>query len=235
MKQTRRRVLLGVGTGTAAVLAGCLGDSPDPAAGSDDDDDSDDTNESGDDTGDDQSDDGDDTVEESTDDESDEEADSEDQEAETQTAGSVVDHHTASYNATNGGTSIEQFRRRDGATEYFEGVENEQVDALVEDTDFDADLLVALETEGTNGCYKLLVESIETDDEGGVDMVARATDTSSDDEACTDHIPNLGLLVRVVFDGERPNQGSYRVIDGWGEEHGYSWASDSASDSETDG
>ncbi|MCU4750725.1 hypothetical protein OB919_01815 [Halobacteria archaeon AArc-curdl1] len=236
MKQTRRRVLLGVGTGTAAVLAGCLGDSPNPAAGTDDDDDSDDTddNGSGDDTGDDQSDEGDDTAEDTTDDGNDEESDSTDDDTETHTSGSIADYSTASYNATDDETSIERFRGRDDAEQYFTDIGNDQIDELIEDTDFDADLLAALETQGTNGCYELLVESIETSDEDGIDLVARAVDTSSDDEVCTDHIPNLGLLVRVVFDGEMPNQGSYRVIDGWGEEHGYSWASDSESDSETD-
>lgn len=231
MKRTRRRVLLGLGTGTAAVVAGCLGDSPNPAAG--DDDESDDTEGNGSDD-DDQSDDDEETASDDTaDDVSEEESDSADDDTKTHT-GTVADYSTASYNATDDETSIEAFHRRDQAETYFEGVENEHIDSLIDDTDFDADLLVALETQGTNGCYELLVESIETSDEDGIDLVARAVDTSSDDEVCTDHIPNLGLLVRVIFDGEMPNQGSYRVIDGWDEEHGYSWATDSESDSETD-
>ncbi|WP_252700707.1 hypothetical protein [Natronosalvus vescus] len=242
MTLTRRRLLIGAGiTGTAA-LAGCLDDQSDPGAGGDpgDDetDDTDDTNdgENGSDDTEEGSEndgtDGTDDTEESEDEDEDEESGDE-----PSGSGTVADYDAVEYTADGGETAVETFRTRDEAESYL-GLEDRQeterdaIESLLDDVDFDAETVLALETQGTNGCYALQLRSLEATDEDGLSVSAAAVDTSDDDEACTQQLVDLGLLVRVTYDGEPPSQGSAAITDGDGDAHEFAWASDTASDGE---
>ena len=240
MTLTRRRLLIGAGITGAATLAGCLDDQSDPGAGTDpgddDSDDTDDTND-GENGSDDTEEDGENDDTDDTDDTEESDDGGEESGDEPTRSGTVADYDAVEYTADDGETAVETFRNRDAAESYLaleerQESERDAIESLLDDVDFESETLLALETQGTNGCYALQLRSLEATEEDGLTVSAAAVDTSDDDEACTQQIVDLGLLVRVTYDGEPPSQGSVAITDGHGDAHEITWASNSASDGE---
>ncbi|MFC7215028.1 hypothetical protein ACFQO4_13195 [Saliphagus sp. GCM10025334] len=244
MQITRRRMLTTAGIASVSAIGGCLGESSDPGAGNgnrNDDNDTDDGNETG--TGNDSNDteDGSNDTENGNGDDADSgngdddtENDSSDDSQSTEVGDEVTDYETVRYEANDGETTAVPFSSREEAESHLD-LESRQDDErsaitdLLESTDFEADSLVALETQGSNGCSELQLKSLEVTTEDGISMAAAAVDTSSDDEMCTQEITNLGLLVRVSYDGEAPSSGKATITDGQGGQRGVGWSSGSDS------
>ena len=230
MRLTRRRLLGATGTGTAAVLAGCLADD-DPGVEGDDGDDDHDGNETDDDYDGNETDDDydgnetDDYDGNETDDDYEEEADGNetddehDNETADQYGGGIVEYELVDYDSSHMETAAEHFTNQADAESHLEG--HEDALSLVDETDFETDSLLALETRGENGCYELEITSMEADDD--LQVTAAAVDTSDDDEVCTQEIVSLGLLVWVTYDGDGPAGATVTITDGQGEQHEFGW------------
>ncbi|USZ73000.1 hypothetical protein [Natronosalvus halobius] len=252
MQITRRRMLTVAGIASASAIGGCLGEGVDPGAGNGngdadgngdhDDNDTDDGNETG--TGNDSNDtenDSNDTEDGNGDDansgdgDDDAEDGSSDDGSESAEVGDEVSgYETIHYEGKGGETTAVPFSSREEAESYLEvesrqDAERSAIVDLLQATDFETDSLVALETQGNDGCSELQLKSLEVTAESGLSMTAAVVDASGEDEVCTQQITNLGLLVRVSYDGEAPSSGKATITDGQGGQHGVGWSS--ASDS----
>lgn len=233
MTITRRRLLAAAGLGTIGAMAGCLDDESDPGLGSGDGDDEDDTDDTGEDDepGEDDTGEDDDSDDHEDDDSDDEEADT----VEAESTSGVADYTIVPYEADDGDTTAEHFTARDAVESFFDLDETatsarERIEDLLGEIDFEADSVIALETQGQSGCYELVVESIEVDSDDSLSITAVATDTSEADEACTEALVNLGAFVWVTHEDDTPTSGSVSITSGDGSQHSFGW--DSASDAE---
>ncbi|MFC7240628.1 hypothetical protein ACFQS4_20935 [Saliphagus sp. GCM10025317] len=246
MQITRRRMLTAAGIASVSAIAGCLGESGDLGAGNGngngDDNDTDDENETetgngSNDTGNGSNDtengNGDDAKSGNGDDDT-ENGSSDDGNESADVGNEVSGYETVQYEGNDGETTAVPFSSREEAESYLE-VESRQDDErsaivdLLEATDFETDSLVALEAQGNDGCAELQLKSLEVTAESGISMTAAVVDTGGEDEMCTQQITNLGLLVRVSYDGEAPSSGKATITDGQGGQRGVGWSS--ASDS----
>ncbi|SDK21162.1 hypothetical protein [Natronorubrum texcoconense] len=108
---------------------------------------------------------------------------------------------------------------------------------FVEETLFEESVLLALESDAPNLCYKMALEDVtleETDDSDDGDaqlsLEAAVIDESEDDELCGQQMIAVGQLVRATFDGEPATSASVTIDDADGETHELSIDVESDSD-----
>jgi hypothetical protein len=93
----------------------------------------------------------------------------------------------------------------------------EEIQAFLDDVEYDTDRVVLVESVGPNGCH----DALEVDDvrlEGGKLRAAAAVqDATEERQGCTDAIVYPSTLLRVRFDGEQVDEVTVDVTDGWGE------------------
>lgn len=101
---------------------------------------------------------------------------------------------------------------RDAAEEYYGEIDDEDVRAFVEETDFGSgDRLVYLEAYAPQTCYEMVLADDPHVAENGLPTVETAIDRLADDDvACGDAMTPVDLLLRLSFD---PEGGSTDVVE----------------------
>lgn len=89
-------------------------------------------------------------------------------------------------------------------------------ESFVDETDFETELLVYVETRAPDACHSLSLTSLELREATLVGSV-ESTDTSGEDEDCPAVETTPALLVRVQAEPTRPSHAELDVTDGWGD------------------
>ncbi|WP_255193637.1 hypothetical protein [Natronobeatus ordinarius] len=230
MGVTRRRMVVGASLVGTATLAGCLDDDAAATPGEPDGGDGSDHGEepNGDDGQADASADDDGTEtgdghEKATDGGDDENGDGGEEDGDGYT---LVEYETISYSINVGEPHVEALS---SATEAEEAIEdartNGELEAFVDETDFDRSTLVLVQARGPNLCYDVELETIDVGPAGLV-VDARVVDTSAPDELCAQQLHYPTLLVRAVFENEVPTCGSVTVTGADGSSHDFEYGVD---------
>ena len=89
----------------------------------------------------------------------------------------------------------------------------ETVDSFFEETDFESERVLLVETVGPNACFgEVAFTNVALD---GDTLDATATATARDADACADVITYPSALLRVTFDGAPVDQADVEIRDGW--------------------
>lgn len=91
-----------------------------------------------------------------------------------------------------------------------------EVEAFVDETDFEEATLFYVQTRAPNACYELRIDDLELDGETVVGS-AVAEDVSGPDEACAQVVITPAALFRAHGEDEPPEEAELEVTDGWGE------------------
>ena len=138
----------------------------------------------------------------------------------------LVEYETISYSVNAGTPHVEALSSAAEAEEAIEDARtNEDLEAFVDETDFDRSALVLVRARGPNLCYDVELEAIDVGP-AGLAIDACVVDTSAPDELCAQQLHYPTLLVRAVFDKEVPASGSVTVTRADGSSHDFDFGSD---------
>ncbi|WP_081655612.1 hypothetical protein [Halopiger goleimassiliensis] len=197
MTDLSRRTLLCGAAGLAAVSAGCLDEGSDPATGGNT---GDGTETSGDDTDGDAGNETDGSDDGGESDESDAEDgdDESDGSAEGETDADQASLESTGFSHPNVPTEpdVELIDDADQASEWVEQRNLDETAEFVDETDFEEQVLVALEADAPNLCHTMSLEGLSFEDDE-LEVRAAVHDESTPDEACAQAETTVGQLVRV--------------------------------------
>lgn len=94
----------------------------------------------------------------------------------------------------------------------------EELQTFLDDTDFETDRLVLVESTGPDACHgRLAVADVRVED-GQLRASATVTDESDGGVACAEVVTYPSTLLRVTFEGDPLDEATVDVTDGWGEQ-----------------
>lgn len=92
-----------------------------------------------------------------------------------------------------------------------------EVQAFVDETDFETDTLFYVETRAPNACHGLVVQSLDVSEERSLTGAVESQDTSAGDADCAAVETTPALLLRVRAEPGTVSHAELTVTDGWGE------------------
>lgn len=109
--------------------------------------------------------------------------------------------------------------------------DEESLETLIDETDFDESVLVVLEARGSTLCKHLAVEDVTVSDAGEPAITGAVTDYDDAGEYCAQQVVAVGAAVRVTPEGDAvADSGSATIVDEDGNEHAIEWGGEDLPD-----